>query len=679
MESELQGRLRNTFLPTSKSMIPLYEAVANSIQGIEELAEYTGANISDYTITIKIVRDHALDIFKSRRGENKINAFWIEDNGVGFNASNWESFNKLDTLYKSKKGCHGIGRLMWLKAFDRVDVESVFTGADGGTKRRTFSFTPVRGVETQNSEVLIREPRRTIVKLQGFKARYAAAAPKTLSVIASGVLEHCLWYFIRTEGVPTIRIVDDMDSVSLDDLFDEHMHTSAVAEDIQIKTQLFSVTHVKFRSNLNRANVLNLCASGRIVDSETLQGKIPGMTSVMSDVNGDFSYSAYLTSSYLDDRVHELRLGFHISEMPTLLFEDEEVGLNEIREAVAVRVKEFLAESLAQNITASAARIDYFVSNVAPRYRSILRHVEQGDLIVDPDISDRDLDMLLHRQLYKVEQKILNNGHEIIVPLKDETEQEYKQRLSTYLDFVSDIKKSDLANYVLHRKTIIDLLDKAIYADDSGKFVREDVIHELIVPMRVTSTDYEFRRENLWLIDERLAFHNYLSSDKPLSSIDFTSDESNKEPDIASIKIYNNPILVSEKGVPGASITVVEIKRPMRKGFRPAEDEQHDPILQSLKYLQRLRKGAVARGGRPIANANNIPGFIYVIADLTATMEECCDFHRLKKTADGLGYFGYHDNAAYNAYIQVMSFDGLIQGAKERSRAFFDTLGLPAK
>ncbi len=42
-----------------------------------------------------------------------------------------------------------------------------------------------------------------------------------------------------------------------------------------------------------------------------------------------------------------------------------------------------------------------------------------------------------------------------------------------------------------------------------------------------------------------------------------------------------------------------------------------------------------------------------------------------------MGYFGYHTGKGYEAYVQVMSFDGLVASAKERHRAFFDKLGLP--
>ena len=69
----------------------------------------------------------------------------------------------------------------------------------------------------------------------------------------------------------------------------------------------------------------------------------------------------------------------------------------------------------------------------------------------------------------------------------------------------------------------------------------------------------------------------------------------------------------------------------------------------------------------------------YILADLTDDMVDCCKMHQLQITADGMGYFGYHHDESYNAYIQVVSFDGLVESAKERNRAFFDEMGLPSK
>jgi hypothetical protein len=45
-------------------------------------------------------------------------------------------------------------------------------------------------------------------------------------------------------------------------------------------------------------------------------------------------------------------------------------------------------------------------------------------------------------------------------------------------------------------------------------------------------------------------------------------------------------------------------------------------------------------------------------------------------TADKMGYFYYHQE--FKAYVEVVSFDRLVNSALERNRAFFDQLGLPA-
>ena len=112
----------------------------------------------------------------------------------------------------------------------------------------------------------------------------------------------------------------------------------------------------------------------------------------------------------------------------------------------------------------------------------------------------------------------------------------------------------------------------------------------------------------------------------------------------------------------------------MRNDFVAGSGEEDDPVLQAMGYLRRLREGVCTVQGRYIPNADSIPGFIYVLADFTERLIDCCKMHQLQKTADGMGYFGYHRDEAYNAYIQVISFDGLVASAKERNRAFFDNL-----
>ena len=227
----------------------------------------------------------------------------------------------------------------------------------------------------------------------------------------------------------------------------------------------------------------------------------------------------------------------------------------------------------------------------------------------------------------------------------------------------------------MHRKVIIDLFANALKLQDSGKYSREEIIHKLIMPMRVDSTEVLSEENNLWLIDERLAFHHYLASDKTLKSMPITDSESTKEPDLFALNIYDNPLLVNEgESLPLASLTVIEIKRPMRNDIKAGEDK--DPIEQALDYIEKIREGSVkTASGRIIPNASNIPGFCYILCDLTPSLVKRVGKYDLKLTSDKMGYFGYNSN--YHTYIEVISFDRLLNNAKQRNRAFFDKLGLP--
>lgn len=681
MESLLQGRLRNTHLPYNKGLIPLFEAVVNSIQSIEELNEGKDKPLSDYSIGVEIIRDtQQVPLIKEdKRESNSIESFRITDNGIGFTENNWNSFSTLDSLWKVQKGCRGIGRLMWLKAFKRVEIDSSYLeGKDA--KRRKFSFDAQHDVSDPDPSLQGITPTSTTVLLDGFDSKFAASVHKTLETISTGLLEHCLWYFVREQGVPTINISDGADTTDLFELFGEHKHSSAMSETVTIKDHEFEVTHVKFRPSKSKPHNLSYCAAGRLVKEEPIQNKIPSLSSTISDESGEFTYAAYITSSFLDERVFEQRIGFNIDDEVEGLFERTDVSFKDIRDAVLPKIRNFLGASLDENIKASKERVDEFVAKVAPRYRPMLNHIPEEQLAVDPNISDKDLDMALHRQVFQVEQQLLKDGHKIMVPEDGESEAAYATRLEEYLQTAADLKQSDLANYVMHRRVVIDLLESAINSDGDGSYAREDVIHKLIVPMRTTSDSFEFSRQSLWLLDERLAFHNFLASDIPLTSQPIISNSTTKKPDVSCLRVYDNPLLVADTGhAQQASLTVVEIKKPMRTGYKPLESEEKDPILQALNYLKRLREGAQTKNGRSIPNADQIPGFVYVLADLTNHLIECCDLWQLQKTADGMGYFGYHPNTKYNAYIQVISFDGLLASAKERNRAFLDTLGLPSK
>lgn len=676
MNTFLAGRLRNTPLPRTHGLLPLFEAVVNSIQAVS--APGLPGDTGEIVVEIERAPQQALQLESSgRRGappQEAIVGFRVHDNGCGFDDANLRSFETLDSDFKASEGCRGVGRLLWLKAFDSVEVSSDFAGPDRQLLRRSFTFTAAKGVDGVSVAPSLSTTRRTEIHLRGFKREYRERAPKTGKTIANDLFEHCLWYFVRDGGAPKIRVVDQDEVIKLDDVYEECMHSSAHRQSLPIKGQPFELTHLKLKAAAPREPFIAWCAAGRVVKEEGITGKVPGLHGRIADDDGDFLYACYMTSPFLDQHVRPERFGFDIEEISDDLFASTELSLTDIRAAVLESSKEFLATYLQESRQAGRERVEKFVSQRAPRYRPILSRIGEEKLSVDPAISDRELDLLLHKQLSEIESSLLSDGHAIMTVGADETTEGYRARLTDYLSKVEAVKMSDLAGYVFHRKIILDILQKAIERGDDGKYAREELIHEVIMPMRKTSNDL-LDNSNLWLIDERLAFHDFLASDKPLSSMPIVQTRDMKEPDIVVLNVFDEPLLVAEgHRLPLASIVVVEIKRPMRNDAASGEDR--DPIEQALGYLDRIRTGQTqTASGRPIPRSDEIPGYCYVICDITPSVEKRCKMAQLTVTSDRQGYFGYNPN--YKAYIEVASFDRLLNGARERNRAFFDKLGLP--
>lgn len=656
--------------------MPLFDAVVNSIHSIEEKDELLrGDSPSDIVVEIERRDQGTLGMETSDDSPEEVIGFKITDTGIGFNEENMEAFETLDTEHKADKGCRGVGRLLWLKAFSRVDIHSTYSNGDG-LRSREFSFDAASGVSDDKEEPAKNGKRSTTVHLIGFDKKYADRIPRRLKDISRNLLEHCLWYFVRDGGAPAVIVKDGEKEISLDDLYQEYMHSSARTEEIDVKEQKFSITHIKFHASVARkAHMLSFCAARRLVKEEKLNDKIPGLYEKITDDHGEFVYSCYVNSSYLDERARSERTGFDIEENVEGLFGEKEISLQDIRDNIFPKIKDFLSESLQVNIEAGRSRVEEFVAKKAPKYRPILGRIPADSLIVDPNISDKDLEIHLHGHLAEIERDLLEKGQDIMNPLSGESTETYRKRIKDYLEEVSDVRKSNLANYVCHRKVIIDLLEKALEKNSDGKYVNENVIHEFIMPMRKDSNDVFLENCNLWLLDERLVFHDYLASDKPIKSMPISGSEEAKEPDILALNFYDQPILVSEKQTPPlASITVVEIKKPMRNDA--GSGEKRNPIEQALGYLDRIRRGGVQTPrGRPIPHSDDLPGYCYVVCDLTESIVEMCKVSDLTETSDHLGYFGFHK--AYKSYIEVISFDRLVYSAKERNQAFFDKLGLP--
>lgn len=133
----IRGRVKNFNLPKNQPLVPLFEAIVNAIHAIGE-RKSTDPSFEGQII-IRILRDGQFVL--DGTGElPQIQSFEIIDNGIGFNEANIASFMESDSTYKAQIGGKGVGRFSWLIAFEKAEIESVYSEEDEYVKR-SFDFS----------------------------------------------------------------------------------------------------------------------------------------------------------------------------------------------------------------------------------------------------------------------------------------------------------------------------------------------------------------------------------------------------------------------------------------------------------------------------------------------------------------------------------------------------------
>ncbi len=258
MDMSLLGRLSHIKLPSARSLLPLFEAVVNSIHGIEDL------NLTNGRIDIYIQRSSQRTLSDGEKNTGAAPAiigFTIQDNGSGFNDTNLESFKKADSTLKIEKGGKGVGRFLWLIAFRKAEIESVYENA-GQCLKRTFDFVVSEsGVENETNEPAPDAQRLTTVKLIGLKKGYAESGFKTAVAIGRRIIEHCLEYFAQGD-CPSIWLHDKAmeDDYDLNNLFRTEMQAASKRITFKVKDTEFSLHHLMIAASAAPHHSLHFCA-----------------------------------------------------------------------------------------------------------------------------------------------------------------------------------------------------------------------------------------------------------------------------------------------------------------------------------------------------------------------------------------------------------------------------------
>jgi hypothetical protein len=642
------------------------EVVVNAIQAIE------ATNRSDGAVFIQIDRS-AQNQIDGHLPE--ITGFTVIDNGEGFTDENREAFDTLYTDRKLVEGGKGFGRFTCLKYFKDVFIDSVYS-ANGIFKRRKFRMG-------KNTDIIIDETQsessatdtRTVVRLISPKAQIPERRAATL---ARTLVEKLLPYFVAEDRIcPKITLQENDGSSSI--VLNEYLNddnTPLITESKAARgeftlnnpdgSQKFTARVFKIYSPKSNRSQISLVAHRREVTTVSLHTYIPEFSEEFFDLpesmgqkNGrNFIIKVYVFGEYLDEHVSLERGGFNFNRDIDLLYG---ISQKDIEQQASEFARCSVDSDVAERRERKIERIRNYVRDEAPWHSTIIEEVDFTAFPYNP--TDDQIDSLLHSHKYNQEVKVRS---EVKALLANEKPDELVEMASDIVSRISGSGRNELAHYVALRKSVLDLFEKSLSIGSDGKYQSEGVVHDIIFPRKGDGDTTPFSDHNLWIVDERLNFTEYLASDLPIDG------PLTDRPDLLA---FDKRIGFRGDNEPSNPVTIFELKKPQRDDFvNPSSKE--DPVEQIIRYAIKIRDGEYRTPrGREILVSSNTPFYGYVVCELNKKVKTWLeDIKDFKPMPDRLGYFHWHEKL--NLYIEVLSWEKILRDATMRNKVFFHKLGI---
>jgi hypothetical protein len=662
MLANIKGLVDRLELSQAKAMMPLFEAISNAIDAIEDHHD----GFLNHFIRISLVATHDL----AHQGGDEVlvlDGFSISDDGVGFNDGNLASFEEAHTLSKVKVGGKGVGRFTYLKVFSKVHIRSVFQ-RQGKSLLREFDFSIADELKGADQVTPVDEVRGTALSMHGMDTKFKGGWSHDPAVIAERILAHFLIRFAARSCPPMVLESPGNAPIDLQKLFETTVLTHIEERFFNVLGHTFALQAYRHRDGRSRHD-LHLCANGREVTTSKLRDLLPELPEKLLDADQEpYTLIVLVTGEYLDDHANQERTRISFQSDDESDLDETLVSRQALNRGIAETLRPLLADDLQSTNEEKRSQIEKFVEE-APEYRA-LTHPRYKELIeqkIQPGLTNEKLDEALLHFKRGVEDSVRKEARNVAALFESSTFEQYQERFQTIAEQANELGKAELAKYVTHRRTILDLISMSLKQVRSDKkYPFEKVPHKMLFPMGLTSKDIFFEQQNMWVIDERLCYHTLLTSDKKLNSINGLENTSGKEPDVCAF-FYDTPIGVREPEDSTGAIVVIEFKRPGR------DDYKTDPAQQVIQRFVEIKQSKTNDiDGRPI-NPAGIRYFGYLIADLTPSLRFQMEMN-YHPSLDGEGYFRTLPGG--NGYVEIISYDKLVKDAGRRNRILFDKLGL---
>ena len=451
------------------SLTPIIEAVCNSIDAI-------GSERTDGFIDIVVKRNgqQSLDLESNQNALSDIVSIDIIDNGIGFTEENKDSFDTYRSGFKISKGGKGFGRFMYLKYFNHVSIESIYS-ENGKYKQRSFVFGHADEIieKEQIEDVDYNDSIHTgtILHLESIKS---FEFDKGLEVIARKLVERLLVFFVTGgDFTPkiTIKEEDGSNAIVLNNYIgvnsdiqqigiDEKMTVHGREKDWQFLVKVYKIYYSAI------TNKICLTANMREVIDSPLHNYVPEFKETMFEIteNGtqkNYVIKAYVQGEYLDDNVTIERDGFIFGKEEDLY---SDLSEKQIMKSVSLIVKRYFSEDIEKRYKDKKQKVEHYVYSSAPWNKTLLKEVDMETIPIG--ISDFDLEMRFQKLKFEREQK----ARIALKELQDKQSSEQNENnsieneVNEVLQNITETAKNDLAHYVYQRKKLLIYL--MIYVND---------------------------------------------------------------------------------------------------------------------------------------------------------------------------------------------------------------------
>lgn len=644
----------------ASALQPLFEAISNSIHAVQSKFGPNVTNAGYVVVTIATDRKKE-DVWAS-----------VEDNGDGLNERNWLAFTTTDTDNKIEIGGKGVGRLLWLDCFENISVSSVFSD-DEGPRRRAFEF--VLALDNQIKDYTLdgvsrSEPTSFHVKFEGLRDNgYRAKFPGRGAIIFQHLTSHFLPTFIGGRCPEITVAVGDETRVYPRDI-DKIVYRKEA--NVKIETQDYGDLFLTLMecdkiasADLVGHHFVHFIAHDRTVHSQNIDSKL-GLK--FFGERNDRVFHAILTGAYLDNNVNQERTAF--------MFEDAVIE-KIVNDGCFSHIESFLEVPLSE----LSGEQRETINKITETYPSVAfgntdelqRKIPSGELNGDAIYGH------LSRERFRRDQRQAEKIRAVLKHLKDGDPRigDFSETIAEAQKAIEDAEQKSLAEYVVRRKVVLDfievLLQKVRNDERDSSYQREDILHSFICPLRITTVGEDQKVEaasshDLWILDERLTFSRYFSSDVEFSAL----AKAIKSEDRPDVLIFDYVHGLRQNG-DQSKVMLVEFKRPGRTDYGADEN----PQMQVERYVRRLLSGELMDvKGRPIQLDARTVFYCFIVADIVGKLDDWT--FSWQRAADGRGRI-YVPPDGFRGSIELIGWDALLKDARNRNQAFFDRIGISGK